>query len=188
VGDYQSAAFTPTAAGTYHLVASYSGDANNAGTATSCGDSAETVVVTQADPAITTSASPVSVRSGGAVGDTAVLSGGSNPQGTITFRLYGTDDSACTAAPVFVGQQNVNGNGSYASPTPTPEAPGTYRWVATYSGDANNAGAATSCGDHGETVVVQQVRAVQHPDERPKPKPKRRPRPRPRPTRPKFTG
>jgi LPXTG-motif cell wall-anchored protein len=40
-----SGAFTPTVAGTYRWVASYSGDANNAAVSGFCGDAAETVVV-----------------------------------------------------------------------------------------------------------------------------------------------
>ncbi|MFL5863392.1 MAG: hypothetical protein ACJ780_21900 [Solirubrobacteraceae bacterium] len=184
-GDYQSATFTPTAAGTYRWVASYSGDATNAAAATTCGDNAETVVASPAQTALRTVASPVVVRSGGAVGDSALLGGGMNPRGTITFRLYGPNDNACAAPPVFIGQVNVFGNGSYRSPRPTPAVPGTYRWVAKYSGDANNAGAATVCGDRGEMAVVRPVQVSQRPDERTKPKPKPKPTP---PPPPRVTG
>jgi hypothetical protein len=195
-GDYKSAPFTPTVPGTYRWVAAYSGDANNAATATGCNE--ETVVVTgappepsKAQPSISTQAAPVSVRSGAAVGDTALLAGGSNPQGTITFRLYGPDDSACSAPPVFVAEQNVIGNGHYPSPLPTPPIPGTYRWVATYSGDANNASAASRCGDPGETVVVEPAPVHQQPEKpTPKPKPPTPPRPPapPNPSPPPVTG
>jgi hypothetical protein len=188
-GNYKSAPFTPTEVGTYRWVETYSGDASNAPVATACGDPAETVVVTQAHPVITTSAAPASVKVGDAVGDIAHLGGGANPRGTITFRLYGPNDSTCSAPPVFVGEQNVVGNGSYPSPTPTPAVPGTYLWVATYSGDANNAGAATACGDAGETVVVQPAPVHQQPEEptaTPKPKPPAPPKPpRKHPTPPK---
>jgi len=178
-GDYQSASFTPIAAGKYRWVATYSGDANNAAAATACGDAAETVDVSRAQPTLRTAASPVVVRSGHAAGDTATLTGGANPQRTITFRLYGPNDSTCSAPPVFVAEQTVNGDGSYRSPAATPAVAGTYRWVATYSGDANNAAAATACGDAGETVVVQRGHATQLPEEttRPRPKPHRPPKP-----------
>ena len=33
-------------------------------------------------------------------------------------------------------------------------APGTYRWIATYSGDANNSGVAGLCNDANENVTV----------------------------------
>jgi LPXTG-motif cell wall-anchored protein len=36
----------------------------------------------------------------------------------------------------------------------TPTVPGTYRWIASYSGDANNAAAAGVCGDPSETTEV----------------------------------
>ena len=40
-GNYNSGNFTPTAVGTYYWTASYSGDANNLSTSTSCGDAGE---------------------------------------------------------------------------------------------------------------------------------------------------
>ena len=75
--------------------ASYSGDANNqpAGP-TACGDPNETVVITPAHPAIQTVASGATVL-GNPISDSATLSGGSHPTGTITFRVYGPDDSTC---------------------------------------------------------------------------------------------
>lgn len=165
-GNYRSASFTPTAAGTYRWVVTYSGDADNNAAATACGDPHEKVVVSPAKPALHTTASPTSVQSGGTAGDTATLTGGAKPQGTITFRVYGPDDSTCSSPPALVVEQTVDGNGSYPSPTPTLSIPGTYRVVATYSGDSNNAGVATSCGDPAETVVVQPVQDPHNPEEK----------------------
>ena len=48
----------------------------------------------------------------------------------------------------------VNGNGQYASGPFTTTQAGTFRWVAQYSGDANNNGVATACNDPEESVVV----------------------------------
>jgi hypothetical protein len=48
----------------------------------------------------------------------------------------------------------VNGTGDYASAAARPSAAGTYRWTASYSGDANNHPSATTCNDSGESVVV----------------------------------
>ena len=154
-GTYTSASFTATQAGTYHWVASYSGDETNrpAGPI-ACGDAAETVLVSRAQPMFTTTAL-AGVTLGEHAYDTAVLSDGSRPTGTITFHLYGPNDAACSRPPVFGAQKTVVGNGVYVSPTFAPRHAGTYLWVATYSGDANNAPAATRCGDHGETLVVQ---------------------------------
>ena len=51
----------------------------------------------------------------------------------------------------------VNGNGTYSSGNYTPTAVGTYYWIASYSGDANNSPAAGACGDAGESSVVSKI-------------------------------
>ncbi|GAB4053638.1 hypothetical protein [Catellatospora paridis] len=153
---YQSDPFTPTVPGTYRFRADYSGDANNAGAGTACSDPAEDVVVTpRATPTITTQASP-DVNLGGSISDTATLAGGNSPTGVITFTLFGPNDANCTGEPVTDGV-TVNGNGPYQSAGITPTQPGTYRWIAAYGGDANNAPATTACNDAGESVVVRAV-------------------------------
>ena len=152
-GNYTSGSFTTVAAGTYRWIAVYSGDANNAAVRTACNDANESVVVTKSGPIIATQASgPINV--GGTISDTASLSGGTGPTGTITFDVFGPNNAICTGAPVFTSTVPVAGNGNYLSATFTPTAPGTYRFVASYSGDANNAAAATSCDDPAEAVVV----------------------------------
>lgn len=153
-GAYDSAPFTPKAAGTYHWIVQYSGDDRNlpAGP-TDCADADETVVVSKASPALRTLAFG-RVPLGGVVRDTAFLSGGSQPRGRMTFRLYGPNDPTCSSAAVFTTHQNVIGNGAYRSSKFGPTAAGTYMWVADYSGDANNHPAGTRCGDHFENVRV----------------------------------
>jgi hypothetical protein len=94
------------------------------------------------------------VNSGGSVSDTAMLSGGNAPTGTITFSLYGPDDSSCNGTPVVSSTVPVTGATSYSSGSFTVTTPGTYRWVARYSGDANNSAVTTACDDASETVVV----------------------------------
>jgi len=166
-GDYHSGEFTPTAAGTYRWVASYSGDAGNHGASTSCDDSAEAVIVSKAQPALTTTVVADTVPDGGGVGDVAHLTGGADPQGTITFHLYGPDDPQCSGPAAFVVPLEVHGNGSHHSPLPEPTIPGTYRWVAVYSGDANNESASTHCGDPHETVVVEEPPKGEIPEVKP---------------------
>ena len=78
---------------------------------------------------------------------------GAPPTGSITFDLYGPDDAACAGPVFFTSTVPVNGFGDYVSATANVAAPGTYRWVATYSGDANYVGSSTACGDPDETVV-----------------------------------
>jgi hypothetical protein len=159
-GDYTSGQFTPTAPGTYRFVASYGGDANNNGASSSCVDANESVVISKASPTISTHAS-TGVPLGGHVTDTATIAAGQGPTGQIVFKLYGAGDATCSSPAVFTSTPvTVAGNGDYtSSPQFTPATVGTYRWVATYAGDSNNAAATTHCGDTNESVVVGQVTA-----------------------------
>ena len=122
-GDYRSLPFTPTRAGTYHWVAEYSGDDHNhpAGP-TACDDPAESVTVSRAHPRASHGGARRSSRSAAPPATAAILAGGSEPLGKITFRLYGPGDRTCSAAPVFTAQQIVVGNGSYRSPRFEPQA------------------------------------------------------------------
>jgi len=153
--DYTSVPFTPVVAGVYRFVATYSGNADNQPAQSPCLDVREVVMVGQATPAITTSAAPASFTVGGAAVDTATLQSGSNPTGTITFTSFGPGDTTCTGAAAFTATVAVNGDGSYPSPPFTPTSTGAYRFIAAYSGDANNAAASTACNDAGEQVVAQ---------------------------------
>jgi hypothetical protein len=108
-----------------------------------------------ARPTIVTTASP-GIATGGTIEDQAVLSGGNSPTGTITFHLYAQSDTTCSTV-LSTGTATVNGNGSYASPVVTENTAGNYQWTATYSGDANNAAAADSCGQPAEQVAVSVV-------------------------------
>ena len=103
--------------------------------------------------ALTTQAS-ASVAIGGQIHDTAFLSGGTNPTGAITFALFGPGDTTCAGPALFTSVVPVSGNGTYDSANFTALVAGTYRWIANYSGDTNNAAAATACNDPNESVVV----------------------------------
>ncbi len=152
-GTYPSGPFTPTAPGTYRFVATYSGDANNAAVTTACNAAGESVVVSPASPAIVTTASaPTTV--GNPISDSATLSGGVAPTGTITFTVFGPNNAGCTGAPAFTSMTTVSGNGTYSSAAFTTTAAGTYRFVAAYSGDANNNAVTSACNAAGESVVV----------------------------------
>ncbi|MEU7825848.1 hypothetical protein [Catellatospora sp. NPDC049133] len=154
-GPYRSASFTPTVPGTYRWRADYSGDANNAIAGTACNDELEQVTV-RAVPTLATNVTDPEVDLGAAVSDTATLTGGLRATGTIVFTLYGPDDEDCATDPVFTSDEiAVDGDDTYESGDFTPDAAGTYRWIATYSGDAGNEEVATQCGDPNETVVVR---------------------------------
>jgi hypothetical protein len=87
------------------------------------------------------------VRSGGLeIYDAARLSHGFAPTGEILFELFGPDNATCAGEPIFTSPTAVNGNGVYNSDRFSVTESGTYRWVAIFSGDANNHRVATLCG------------------------------------------
>ena len=159
---YNSGDFTPDSAGTYLWVASYSGDLPNTNDVSgSCGEANETSVVGPVQPAITTTALSGPVTIGGNISDVAHLSGtapdpdGSDADGTITFKLYGPDDATCANEPIFESTANVSGDGDYNSGNFAAPAAGTYRWVASYSGDPpNTLGVSGACNDANEASAV----------------------------------
>src|SRR5262249_52702467 len=104
-----------------------------------------------ASPAInTTPGSTVTVGTGDRLTDSATLSGGFNPTGTITFTLFAPNSNTG----VDTETVTVNGNGTYTTPNGfLPTGTGTYEWVASYSGDANNNPVASPKGDEPEIVI-----------------------------------
>ena len=131
---------TGTASGTYQWNATYSGDANNNAVADTS-NANEQVVVSPANPTVTTTPNPTTATagSGTTLKDSALLSGGAAPTGTITFTLAAPDGSPVDTETVAV---NGNGNGTYTTPigfTLSSVVPaGAYQWHATYSGDSDN--------------------------------------------------
>ena len=126
--------------------------------------------VARAVPAINTQASPAINLGGGTLTDTATVTGLVNPvtgvgAGTVTFALYGPNDANC-ATPILIraGQPLTLTSATSGTATSgagfTPTAPGTYRWIASYSGDANNAPVAGACGDANEQTVVRPLPAI----------------------------
>ena len=96
--------------GSYQWTASYSGDPNNLAVGpVGCGVAAEQVTVPPA-PALSTTASAADKT--GAIFDTAHLTGGSGPTGSITFRLYAAGDTGCATALKTVSSA-VSGDGDY---------------------------------------------------------------------------
>src|SRR5262249_2726773 len=99
-----------------------------------------------ATPTLTTATSPNVALSASLVtlSDTATLSGGSNPTGTLTFQLRDPGNFI-----VDVETVPVNGNGTYITPVgftlpTTGTVAGTWAWHATYSGNPNNNGVSAS--------------------------------------------
>ena len=62
----------------------------------------------------------------------------------MTFNLYAPGNTTCTGAAIFTSTVALSLNGPQTGGTAqsanfTPSTTGTYRWVATYNGDVNNA-------------------------------------------------
>ncbi len=141
-----------TVTGTYQWNVAYSGDENNSAAADQS-DPAGQVVVNAASPSISSLPSPAALgvnSTATTLQDTATLSGGYYPTGTITFTLYQGSDLLDTETAA------VNGDGSYSTPTgyslpATPAGTGAYQWDETYSGDSNN-NLVSDIDDGAETV------------------------------------
>ena len=135
-----------TSAGTYYFWAEYSGDANNTGDTSGC--DTEIVVVNQNQASLSTAQHLIP-------NDDATLSGvTSDAGGTITFDLYDPSDATCSGAPAYTETVNVNGSGTYSTTNASFVASdeGTWRWLVSYSGDANNTGATSACGVENFTI------------------------------------
>ena len=147
--------FVLSTPGVYHLVATYNGDARNAPSAPSpCADPNAAYGFGHSSFAFTARASGPAVV-GDRISDTATIATSSQPTGTMTFELFGPDAATCSGTPVFTSARTVQGNGSYTSDPFVPTTPGVYRWVARYSGDADDAAATTACSDPAQRVEVR---------------------------------
>ncbi|HET7465187.1 MAG TPA: hypothetical protein VFL29_00860 [Candidatus Dormibacteraeota bacterium] len=142
-------------AGTWQWQASYGGDGANAVATSRLGD--EPVVVGKASPRISTTPNPTSAIVGATLKDSATLSGGFNPTGTITFTLYDPSNAVAHTESVTVA-----GNATYSTATGhNAGSAGTWHWKAEYSGDANNNAVASVASDEPVTVSEGEIIRVQ---------------------------
>jgi len=118
---------------------------------------AEQVVVQKAKPAISTVPSPTQAALGSLIHDSATVTGGFGPTGTVTFALYGPGDTACSGTNLVAGLAGFDNvalsGGSATSANFMANQVGTYNWVAAYSGDANNASVVSGCGTEQVTIT-----------------------------------
>jgi hypothetical protein len=154
-----STGFTPPRVGTYRVIASYSGDVTYAGASSSCSDPAGAAVVGRASPGVgMTEIRPASLALGGSFQDTATVgpapAGADAPTGTLTIDLYGPADPSCVGPPLLSSTGVVGPAGTVTSGDYAPPALGTYRLVATYSGDANYDRLSSRCADPAGAVLV----------------------------------
>jgi hypothetical protein len=179
-GASASAQHVFNAAGTYSWRAYWGGDANNEPAWSACD---EFVYVNQAVPSIRTVPSASQVEVGASITDTAYVTGGDQPTGSVAFYLYPPSDPTCQASPVF--QQSVNLVNGVATTNPVQlTVEGTYHWSALYSGDSKNAAVAHICGE--PVRVGSQPIPTPEPTPTPTPTPTPELTPTPTPT-PEFT-
>ena len=172
-----------TAVDHYCWRAEYSGDSARGVPASKDDSTGECFDVTPLTPTLTTDATDGPVDFGSKISDTISLTGtadrpGTNgvgpggtinatnraaADGTLSVKAFGPDDCTTVAHSTTI---TVNGdNTAYGGPGSTteftPSAPGTYTYVASYSGDSPNTNSkpATACPDPSgtETVLVRQV-------------------------------
>jgi uncharacterized repeat protein (TIGR01451 family) len=109
-----------------------------------------------ATPTIATQTSVTTMNVGETktVGDTATLTAGNSPTGTVDFQLY-SDANCHTAVAGVSGSATVDANGvaTFAGAAFTASQAGTYFWGVSYSGDNHN-NAVTLCGGANEEIVV----------------------------------
>src|SRR5207302_918273 len=134
-----SAANTPTPAGSYSFQASYSGDANNNAATSAC----EPLTVQKASPTITTTLSATTITVGASVTDSSTMASFFQAGGTVTYNRF--SGATCAGTATVVSTVTVT-NGvvpNSAANTPTPA--GSYSFDAVYSGDVNNNAATSAC-------------------------------------------
>jgi hypothetical protein len=153
--------YTTTSVGTYNWIARYSGDQNNVSVSTACNDEQVTV---GKDPTSVATAASAGGSPGVALHDTAKVTGSFLPTGTVTFTLYGPNDTTCTAAAIFTSTVALSATGTATSATFTgTTATGTYNWIASYSGDANSAPSKSTCGVEPVHVTASGVKGITTP-------------------------
>ena len=122
--------------GFYYWTASFAGDNNNAPASEGCQGTNELLTVSRVTPGGSTT-----IR----IGDSVTVTG-ATPTGTASFFLY-KDDATCAVVGSLVYSETLVGLTGGAASTAseyTATAAGTYRWLVTYSGDANNSPATVS--------------------------------------------
>ena len=131
--------------GTQSITGMYGGDSTHA-TSPSV---AFTLTVTKSSPAIVTvvknsaNIAVTSVGLGDTVHDTATMTGEFQAGGTVTYTIF--TNGVCTGTGATLSSVTVSAGVVPDSIATTPSSAGAHSFNATYSGDANNNGAASAC-------------------------------------------
>ena len=145
---------TPGIQTTRSAIVSGTATATAGGTVNGTSRSTATITVVPFQPTIATQVTSSPVALGSPISDTAIVTGSPNVPvtGTVTFNLYGPNDATC-ASPIFISTVAMAGNTATSASFTTSFA-GTYRWKATYNGNANNFSVTGACNAANETVEV----------------------------------
>ena len=151
--------YVVTAAGHYQWTAIYNGNASdkNNNSATDNDPDEEKFTTPQAPTQISTLANPTGQITLGTTAvtltDTATLTGGFNPGGSISFTLtYNGNPVAGFPTSVPVNGNGTYGPVSYTLPSNGTTVVGTYLWHAHYTPDANNSAADDNGSNESVTV------------------------------------
>ena len=129
------------------------------GTTPATGSGASSTTINKVSPTL-----PTTPSAGGPIGtvlnDSATVTGGSSPTGTVDFKLFAPGDTTCSGTALYTqsGVALVAGTAS-TSPGFTTLVAGTYHWTAHYNGDGNNNTADSGCT--AEPVVITALPVVQ---------------------------
>jgi uncharacterized repeat protein (TIGR01451 family) len=121
-----------------------------------------------ANPTITTSPNPTTGLQGGTLQDVANLTGGLDPTGSITFRLFAPGVDPTVGPATYTETVTVSGNGTYHTNLGfAANAAGTWHWVATYNSDMNNSSASNAPLDEPVTILptvdLEVTKVANHP-------------------------
>ncbi len=162
-GQATTALYQGATAGTYRWVDRYSGDATYAPSATTCGDPNHTHGITRSATTTIVSTRPATGTPGtDLIASVTVSNAGTSgfPKGDVDLRLHGTGDVTCTGTPVFTTRVQLGAIGQAEARYPSAPA-GSYRWFATYLGDASSAGSSTLCPPAPNHVIAAPTVAPQ---------------------------
>ncbi len=137
-----SETYTFTSAGSYSFKAAYKGNYNdeNGWYILPC----EPLTITKASPNIVTSLSSASIVVGNSVYDTATISAGYNPTGTVQYEYF--SGSSCGGSPTNVGSAvQITRETIPSSNSQQFNSAGSYSWMAVYGGDQNNNKESSAC-------------------------------------------
>jgi len=91
---------------------------------------------------------------------TVAAGAGGTPTGSVTFKLFGPDNSTCDpngASPVYTQAVSLaNGSASTSNTTFSVSAASasTYKWLVVYDGDTTHDGATSACGTENFTLTI----------------------------------